>query len=93
MRVLGKPSHISSQKHIIVRSKFSPSIGSRVLDESNSIVGEIIDVFGPVETPFVSIKPVKGASPSEIIKKTLFIKDQFSKTFFKSKGVAKHVGK
>ncbi len=76
MRVLGKPSHISSQNHIIVRASFPPSIGSRIVNESNSLVGTVIDVFGPVDKPFVSIKPATSIEPSAILQQTLFVRDE-----------------
>lgn len=91
MRVLGKPSHISSQNHIIVRANFPPSIGSHVVTDSNSPIGKVIDVFGPVESPFVSIKPFGSVSPSIILEQTLFIKEVFAKKSRKKRSVMRGV--
>ncbi|MFC7071156.1 H/ACA ribonucleoprotein complex subunit GAR1 [Halobaculum lipolyticum] len=32
-------------------------IGSEVVDESLSTVGRVVDVFGPVERPYVAVSP------------------------------------
>jgi rRNA processing protein Gar1 len=86
LRILGKPSHISSQNHIILRASFPPSIGAQVVNESNSIIGKVIDVFGPVDKPFISIKPSSSINPSAILEETLFIKEAAAKKkHFKNK--------
>jgi len=32
-------------------------VGSEVVDESLSTVGRVVDVFGPVERPYVAVSP------------------------------------
>jgi RNA-binding protein len=34
-----------------------PGIGATVLDEGLSEVGRVVDVFGPVERPYVAVSP------------------------------------
>jgi RNA-binding protein len=34
-----------------------PEIGAEVIDESLAEIGRIVDVFGPVERPYVAITP------------------------------------
>jgi len=34
-----------------------PRIGSAVVDESLSTVGRVVDVFGPVDRPYVAVTP------------------------------------
>ncbi len=85
LRVLGKPSHISSQNHIIVRTSSPPGIGSRVVNESNSLIGKVIDVFGPVDKPFISIKPSSSVDPYKILEQTLFVKEEVLKKKYAKK--------
>lgn len=37
-----------------------PDIGASVLDESLDTAGRIVDVFGPVERPYVAVSPRSG---------------------------------
>lgn len=38
-----------------------PDIGTTVLDESLADVGRIVDVFGPVERPYLAVSPAAEA--------------------------------
>ena len=39
------------------RGEEPPRIGSAVVDESLSTVGRVVDVFGPVDHPYVAVTP------------------------------------
>ena len=39
-----------------------PDIGLMVVDESLSTVGRVVDVFGPVERPYVAVTPTDGVA-------------------------------
>lgn len=56
MRRIGTVSR-TAQGLAIVRldDDDTPDIGTMVLDESLSTVGRIVDVFGPVERPYVAV--------------------------------------
>lgn len=57
MKKLGRGLHISTATgNIIVKSSFEPKVGSKVFDGERKI-GMVFDVFGPVSSPYVSIKP------------------------------------
>lgn len=58
MRRLGEVLHVSRSRNIIVNVEQVPKIGATVVDEKLERIGEIIDVFGPVSSPYASIKPV-----------------------------------
>jgi len=34
-----------------------PAVGDEVVDENLSVVGRVVSVFGPVDRPFVAVKP------------------------------------
>ena len=73
MRRLGKPLLLSAQNHLIIQTNFSPPIGSRVFNQANNAVGEIIDVFGPINSPFISIKSKTKINLSNFLNNDLFI--------------------
>ncbi|MFW6117131.1 MAG: H/ACA ribonucleoprotein complex subunit GAR1 [Thermoproteota archaeon] len=54
---LGRVLHVSRSRNIIVQVENIPKIDSTVVDEKLNRVGRIIDVFGPVSSPYASVKP------------------------------------
>lgn len=44
-----------------------PRIGSAVVDESLSTVGRVVDVFGPVDRPYVAVTPNDGRGLAALV--------------------------
>lgn len=57
MKTLGKVINFSPKGSLVVRCKFTPSIGSVVVDRKGEVIGKVIRVTGPVVTPFALVKP------------------------------------
>lgn len=73
MRRLGRVLHVSSMTgNLIVKAKITPKIGEKVYDGQLKPVGFVFDVFGPVESPYVAVKPL---NPQAETVKTLFLLD------------------
>jgi RNA-binding protein len=49
-----------------------PEIGQEVLDEDLSTVGRIVDVFGPVEEPYVAIDLQDRREPASVLGSKLY---------------------
>ena len=49
-------------------------IGTETLDESLSTVGRVVDVFGPVERPYLAVTPADGRSPASLLGETLYVR-------------------
>ena len=68
MKILGTVLHISSHRNLIVRGdetdnkRGPPAINARVFDNKKKTVGKISDVFGPVTSPFYSVKLFKNVT-------------------------------
>lgn len=60
MRRLGQVLHVSRSGNIILRIKNVPKIGTTVVDENLKSIGKVVDVFGPVSSPYASVKPAVG---------------------------------
>jgi len=58
-----------------VKTENVPRIGETVVDENLRTVGKIFDLFGPVSSPYVAIKPTI-LKPEELTNKTLYISPQ-----------------
>jgi len=62
---LGKGLHKSEVTgNIIVKIKEPVQPGSIVVDEKLRKIGTVIEVFGPVASPYASIKPINRADPA-----------------------------
>jgi rRNA processing protein Gar1 len=53
---IGKILHVTSDKNIILKAENRARIGDRVVDENLNPIGKIFDIFGPVSSPYVSVK-------------------------------------
>jgi len=58
MRRLGTVAR-TAQGLVIVRAAEGepPEVGTEVVDEGLDAVGTVVDVFGPVEQPYVAVSP------------------------------------
>jgi len=72
---LGRVLHISPSRNIIIKTENIPKIGQTVVDENLKTVGKIFDLFGPVSSPYVAIRPTI-LKPQELTNKTLYISPQ-----------------
>jgi RNA-binding protein len=72
---LGRVLHISPSGNIIAKIERIPRIGEAVVDENLKTVGKIFDMFGPVCSPYVAIRPII-LKPEELTSKTLYISPQ-----------------
>ena len=50
-----------------------PDIGGEVVDESLSTVGRIVDVFGPVERPYVAVSPADDVRLATLLGEKLYV--------------------
>ena len=72
MQSIGRALHVSPNKTIIIKAEKIPKIGDRVVDESLKPVGTVFDIFGPVSSPYVVVKPHVGKM-SHLIKNVLYV--------------------
>lgn len=60
MQRIGRVLHISSNRNMILKAESLPRIRDRVVDEKLEPVGTVFDIFGPVSSPYVSVKTEIG---------------------------------
>jgi RNA-binding protein len=72
---IGPVLHISPSRNIIIKTENLPRIGETVVDENLRTIGKVFDIFGPVSSPYVAIRPTIP-KPEELTKKTLYISPQ-----------------
>jgi len=64
--------HLSPSKNIIAKMENISTIGETVVDENLKAVGKIVDIIGPVSSPYAVIKPTIG-EPEQLSKKMLYV--------------------
>lgn len=67
MKRLGEVTQVVAGR-LIVRSSEGepPAVGSRAVDADLEEVGRVVDVFGPVRRPFVTLTPTDDADPTRL---------------------------
>ncbi len=61
MQIRGKGLHTTS-RGLVVRADQAPKMGQTALDSAGEYLGRVLDIFGPVKSPYVVIKPASGIS-------------------------------
>lgn len=51
-----------------------PDIGDSVVDQNLDSVGRVVDVFGPVERPYLSVTPDRGVHLPALVGQTLYVR-------------------
>ncbi|WP_297550685.1 Gar1/Naf1 family protein [Thermococcus sp.] len=72
MKRLGKVSHYAKQGFLIVRTNWVPSLNEPVVDKDLKPVGIVKDVFGPVDYPYVAVKP-RVKNPEKYVGALLYV--------------------
>ena len=49
-----------------------PDIGTPVVDERLETVGRVVDVFGPVERPYLAVSPADGVAVPALLGERLY---------------------
>ncbi len=75
MQRLGRVFRISPSRNIIIKVETVPKIGERVVDENLKPVGKVFDVFGPVSSPYVAVKPTIQ-KPEKLTNRVLYVLPQ-----------------
>lgn len=66
----------TAQNVAVVRceSRDHPDIGDSVVDQNLDVVGRVVDVFGPVERPYLSVTPATGVHLPALVGETLYVR-------------------
>lgn len=74
LRKLGKVLHVSKRGSLILRTEKTPPVGpdTVVMNKKAEEIGSILDVFGPVKSPYVSVRPKEKSGMDEYVGQTLY---------------------
>ncbi len=76
MEYLGEVETITHDGKIVVRAVSAPDVNNAVFDEREHKVGTVKRVFGPVDSPYVTILPVIKGDLSGLLEKKLYCKGE-----------------
>ena len=64
-----------AQGLLVLRSPTAdvPDIGTEVLDENLDAVGRIVDVFGPVDSPYLAVTPTDDVHGPSLLNASLYL--------------------
>ncbi len=57
LQKIGKIINISKSNLVTIKAYFPVKPGSRILSKNGNNLGIVVDVFGPIHSPYISIKP------------------------------------
>ncbi len=70
MKKLGRI--ISKQKkRVVLKTDHLVKLGARIFDEKGILIGHAVDYFGPVDKPYVIIRPRRG-EPEKLVGKEVY---------------------
>ena len=72
MECLGKVAHLDSKNRAIVIAKNKVSKNTKIYDSENNLVGRVVDIFGPVNEPYLAISAKKGMRITRIIGREIY---------------------
>ena len=74
MQPIGVALHLSKGGKLVVRGTLTPKAGRKLYDEKGKLIGTSTEVFGPIKTPYVSVRLAKGVDSEKLLKQKIFIR-------------------
>jgi RNA-binding protein len=64
----------TAQGVVVVRNTDEqfPDVGEELVDERLEPVGEVVDVFGPVERPYLAVSPVPDRTVARLVSEVVY---------------------
>jgi RNA-binding protein len=68
---IGLVLHVASSRNMIIKAASIPRIGDDAVDENLRKIGTVFDVFGPVSSPYVAVRP-SVEEPSRFVNHVIY---------------------
>ncbi|MEM2342017.1 MAG: Gar1/Naf1 family protein [Candidatus Bathyarchaeia archaeon] len=72
MKKIGQILHAGLGNRAIVKVESLPNLGATVFDIKKRPIGVVLDIFGPVKSPYVEIE-VKDQNPKKMVGSPIYI--------------------
>jgi RNA-binding protein len=57
--ISGNITHIDNKGNLIARTKKTPREGAKVIDRRKTVIGTVVSIIGPVDSPYLVIRPMR----------------------------------
>lgn len=74
MECLGKVSHLDSKNRAIVIAKNKVGKNTKIFDAESRHVGRVVNIFGPVNEPYLAISAKKGTRVTKLVGREVYKK-------------------
>ncbi len=65
MRRLGKVVHFT-KRGLVIRLEREPKLGEAIYNGERRRVGQLLDIFGPVSSPYALVRPAREIATEEL---------------------------
>ncbi len=73
MERLGTVHRVTSNLLILKAAAADPApIGSTAIDENLDTIGRVVDVFGPVDEPYLAVHPTETVNTATLVQSPLY---------------------
>jgi len=73
MQFLGNVQEVTVDGKLVVRATFTPKLKDAVFDNRKKPLGRIVRIFGPVDSPYVTVEPTGYTSLLSVTGKQVYI--------------------
>ncbi|MCH2431425.1 MAG: Gar1/Naf1 family protein [Candidatus Poseidoniia archaeon] len=74
MKCLGKVAHLDSKNRAIVITKNKVEKNTKIFDSESNLVGRVVNIFGPVNEPYLAISAKKGLRITKLVGREVYRK-------------------
>ena len=74
MKCLGKVAHLDIKNRAIVITTNKVEKNTKVFDAESNLVGRVVNIFGPVNEPYLAISAKKGLRITKIVGREVYRK-------------------
>jgi rRNA processing protein Gar1 len=73
MQFLGNVQEVTVDGKLVIRAAFTPKLRDMVWDNRKRLLGRVVRIFGPVDSPYVTVEPAGDTSLLSIAGKQVYI--------------------
>ena len=74
MKCLGKVAHLDSKNRAIVITANKVEKNTKIFDSESNLVGRVVNIFGPVNEPYLAISAKKGLRITKLVGREVYRK-------------------
>ena len=74
MKCLGKVAHLDIKNRAIVITTKKVEKNTKVFDAESNLVGRVVNIFGPVNQPYLAISAKKGLRITKLVGREVYRK-------------------